>query len=106
MNNSKKYVNICVLSFHERTSERSEWIGRKFTEKKILAHPYRGRGMSSVHPYAFFTKKALLLNFDGTSASDIERQHFGGSFAMAAIFLSSNFRWHCLDQDNVLLALK
>jgi hypothetical protein len=32
------------LSFHER----SEWNGRKFTQKKILARPHRSRGMSSV----------------------------------------------------------
>jgi hypothetical protein len=31
-------------------SERSEWNGRKFTQKKILARPHRGRGMSSVRP--------------------------------------------------------
>jgi hypothetical protein len=46
------------LSFHERSeqkkrakevSEHSEWNGRKFTQKKILARPYKGRGMSSVH---------------------------------------------------------
>jgi hypothetical protein len=29
-------------------SERSEWNGRKFMQKKILARPYRVRGMLSV----------------------------------------------------------
>jgi hypothetical protein len=33
-----------ISSFHER----SEWNGRKFTQKKILARPHRGRGMLSV----------------------------------------------------------
>jgi hypothetical protein len=31
-------------------SKCSEWNGRKFTKKKILARPHRGRGLSSVRP--------------------------------------------------------
>jgi hypothetical protein len=56
-----------------KVSKHSEWKGRKFIQKKILACPYRGRGMSvclSVHPSVtvtllnnfFSSKKALLLN--------------------------------------------
>jgi hypothetical protein len=43
-----RVFEIEKTNFYHSTSERSEWNGRKFTQKKILARPHRGRGMSSV----------------------------------------------------------
>jgi hypothetical protein len=45
-------------------SECSEWNGRKFTQKKIRARPYRGRGMLSVHPSVCMWWWLCWINFE------------------------------------------